>query len=76
VSVDRDLVIQTLADSEAELRAELAVLREERDTHRELLSVALEQLHKTTATLNRTRETVRLLLELERAQPAHQEASA
>ena len=59
VSDHRDLALEHLAGDEHDLIAE-------RDAYRELLAVALERLHETTQALDRTKGSMRRLLELTR----------
>ena len=52
----RDLVIEMLADNEAELIDRVVSLTIERDGYRELLGVTLERSHTLTLRLERARE--------------------
>ena len=65
----RDRIIRTVTDSEArllreldEIRLELAETRADRDSYRELLSMALAQLHSTTSQYERLRESSKRLV--------------
>lgn len=57
----RDLALEHLAADEHDVVAE-------RDTYRELLSLALERLHGLTLVVERQRDTIGRLLEITRAE--------
>lgn len=76
----RDIALAQLADDEVSLSehaqlARVTNLESERDTYRELLCVALQQLHNTTVALKQSRGSIRhqreriaQLLEIDRAE--------
>ena len=64
----RDNVIEILADGEAAALERGRDLEAERNTYREILSVALDRLRAQTALSERQHNTIRQLLELNRVQ--------
>jgi hypothetical protein len=59
----RDIVIETLADSEAELIDRVGSLMVERDSYRALSQAAIHQLYALTAEVNRLRASHHRLID-------------